>query len=77
MRAATARLRAQRVDEATLWVFTASRLLRAAAEREEAWAVRFVEEVRQELSGCVADPERLADFIRDEAEKLAPLLEER
>lgn len=74
--AAERELRAQQVDEATLWVFTASRLLRAAVAREEAWAVRFVEEIRQELSGCAVDPDRMITFIQDESEKLASLMEE-
>lgn len=64
--------RTAHVNDATLWAFTATRLLRAAADRGEAWAADFVASVNRELSGCRTDTARLADFLYQEAEDLRP-----
>lgn len=67
--------RLRRIDKATLWAFTAMRLLRAAADRKETWALQFAGEINQELRNCVVDPDRLLDFIQQEADRSASMME--
>lgn len=71
-RQAESRHQAQLQEEAILWAFTTTRLLRTAVDSGEEWAVQFKEHINRELDWAVPNPGRLADLVARESANLEP-----